>query len=248
MQDSRYRSWRRLHALSGAVPVAAFLVFHYATNAVAIAGPEAFNRLAERLETLPWVRTLEVVAIALPLLFHIVLGVLLGNTRQGAGDEAAYPAPGLMRVQRVTGGFLVVFVIFHVWGIRLAPEHGSTDLFTLTAEMLGHRGMFLFHALGVLAASIHFGVGLAATLALRSDRPGLAPLRRTALAWIASAAMTLVGWNALFAFVSRSARWLEPRDQWVRTATAPVRSAPPANTRSAPPERTERTVPAGGAR
>jgi succinate dehydrogenase / fumarate reductase cytochrome b subunit len=248
MQDSRYRSWRRLHALSGAVPVAVFLVFHYATNAAAIAGPDAFNRLAGKLEDLPWVRTLEVVAIALPLLFHIVLGVLLGNTRQGAGDDTAYPRPGWMRLQRATGGFLVVFVIFHVWGIRLAPEHGRSDLFTLTSDLLEHRGLLVFHALGVLAASLHFGVGLAATLALRAPQPGRAP-RRVAVAWIATAAMTLLGWNALFAFVSRSARWLEPRDPWVHAAPAPARPAPRVSTaRSAPRERTERAVPARSAR
>jgi succinate dehydrogenase / fumarate reductase cytochrome b subunit len=228
MLDSRYRFWRRLHALSGALPVALFLIFHFATNAVAIAGPEAFNRIAARLDRLPWVGALEIAAIAVPILFHIVIGVLLGNTAQGAGDASPYSGARTLMVQRVTGGFLVVFAIFHVWGIRLAPELGQTDLFTLTRDLLQHRGLLVFYGLGVLAASIHFGIGLLGSLTLW-DLPRGPRARRAAVrvAWCAAVVMALTGGNALLAFVSRPARWLEPKDLYVSGSSAARSSGAP---------------------
>lgn len=212
MLDHDYRRWRRIHALSGAVPVALFLIFHFATNAVAIAGPAAFNRLAERLDRLPFVRIVELGAIALPLLFHVVLGILLSNTAQGAGDARPYPRPAMLMWQRVTGAVLVVFVIFHVWGIRLSPDLlvKKRDLFTVTSAFLSHAGLFAFHALGVLAASIHLGLGLVgAAWNWTFPARDAARARRAGLAWAVAVAMTLVGWMALAAFVSRPARWLE---------------------------------------
>lgn len=208
LSDRQYQRWRRLQILSGALPVAVFLVFHFLTNGAALAGPDAFNGLAARLDRLPWIRPLEILGVALPIALHVVLGLLLGDTAQGAGDARLYPRPWMMAAQRATGGFLVVYAIFHVWGIRLAPapESGPRDLFTITRTQLEHPGMFVFYALAVIAASLHLGLGMLAA----SDEDGARARRRTpAPVWIATVLMAAIGLNALLAFVSRPARWLE---------------------------------------
>ena len=66
--------------LAGAVPVGVFLLLHLATNCGRSAGPRRSIAAPRRLEGLPWVPCIEVVAIAVPLLLHIGLGVVLGTT------------------------------------------------------------------------------------------------------------------------------------------------------------------------
>jgi succinate dehydrogenase / fumarate reductase cytochrome b subunit len=115
-------------------------------------------------------------------------------------------------VQRATGGFLVVYVSFHVWGLRFAPDllAGKLDLFAVTRRELEPPAMLVFYVLGVLAASVHFGVGWAGVAGYWDLAPS-PPARawgRVALA--ASVVLAALGLNALFAFVSRPARWLEP--------------------------------------
>src|SRR5438270_6618749 len=66
---------RRLHSLSGIVPVGAFLVEHILfSNATAINGPEAYANQVKFLGSLPLVLFLEAFGIWLPILFHAVYG------------------------------------------------------------------------------------------------------------------------------------------------------------------------------
>jgi succinate dehydrogenase / fumarate reductase cytochrome b subunit len=212
MTDARYRFWRRLHVFTGVVPVGLFLIVHIATNAVAIAGPGAYNQLAERLESLPQVRTIEALAIAAPLLAHIALGIALGNTAQAVESAGRYPRPGMQTLQRATGFWLVVYGCFHVWGTRLSAErlaHGG-DFFALMSGQLGHPGTVMFYVSGVVAASVHFGLGLASAGAWwRIDRPPAisSGVRRASVGL--AIALGLAGINAVLAFVHPAARWLE---------------------------------------
>src|SRR4051812_41055959 len=62
---------RRLHSISGIVPVGAFLVEHIlVSNATAINGPEAYANQVKFLGSLPLVLFLEAFGIWLPILFH----------------------------------------------------------------------------------------------------------------------------------------------------------------------------------
>ena len=52
--------WRRLHSLSGIIPVGAFLVEHFISNAFATNGPYAYADQVKFLSGLPFVLFLEV--------------------------------------------------------------------------------------------------------------------------------------------------------------------------------------------
>lgn len=228
LSDRRYRALRRLHSLSGIVPVGLFLILHFLANAVAIQGPAAFNRAAEWLDHLPLVRVLEVLAIGLPILFHIVLGLLLGNTEQAILGRHAYPRDWMILLQRVTGGYLVLYVVFHVWGTRFSTEvlKGESDLFGLMHRQLEDPAIFAFYVLAVLAACSHFGIGLigmAGHWEFASTSGATQKIAR--LGFVVMVVLGLVGLNAVLAFVSRPARWLEP---------AGARAADPAGGDSAP--------------
>src|SRR5437868_7499055 len=65
---------RRLHSLSGIVPIGAFLVEHFVSNSEATKGAVAYNEQVRFLTGLPFVSVLEWVFIFLPILYHAFYG------------------------------------------------------------------------------------------------------------------------------------------------------------------------------
>ena len=66
---------RRLHSLTGIMPVGAFLFEHILiSNSTAISGPDAYERQVSFLANLPLVFFLELFGIWLPILFHALYG------------------------------------------------------------------------------------------------------------------------------------------------------------------------------
>jgi succinate dehydrogenase / fumarate reductase cytochrome b subunit len=121
LSDSTYYTLRRLHSLSGIVPVGAFLLEHLATNAVALNGPAAYNRAVATIARLPFLTAIEITLIGLPILFHMVVGVLIATTGEASVHRGRYPRNWMYLLQRVSGVFLAFFIIYHVWGTRLRP-------------------------------------------------------------------------------------------------------------------------------
>src|SRR5438270_12513585 len=69
---------RRLHSLSGIIPVGAFLFEHIAlSNSAAIKGPVSYAHQVAFLSNLPFVLFLEFFGIWLPIAFHGGYGVWL---------------------------------------------------------------------------------------------------------------------------------------------------------------------------
>src|SRR5215813_4977979 len=68
---------RKLHSLSGIVPIGAFLVEHLVSNFEALKGPAAYAAQVKFLNGLPFVRVLEWAFIFLPLLYHGLYGVYI---------------------------------------------------------------------------------------------------------------------------------------------------------------------------
>ena len=82
LADKYYFVVRRLHSLSGLVPVGVFLVVHLISNAAIMVPAEegkdpgwAFQEQVERIHALePLLVPIEIVGIFLPLAFHAILG------------------------------------------------------------------------------------------------------------------------------------------------------------------------------
>jgi len=211
--DPTYAKLKRLQIWTGVLPVGLFLILHLATNARAIAGARAFDGAAAAIGRIPYIVAIEICAVALPMLLHVVLGVVLGLSPQAAGDTRDYPRAWMLIAQRATGFFLVVYVIFHVSATRLslARLRGEQDLFDLMARQLANPTVLAFHAAGVLAAAYHFGSGLVALAGPWGLSAGpRAQTRVERLGLAAFAALSLVGLHALLAFVHPALRWLAP--------------------------------------
>src|SRR5205823_7673927 len=110
---------RRLHSLSGIIPVGAFLVEHILfSNATAINGPEAYANQVKFLGSLPLVLFLEAFGIWLPIAFHALYGFYIWY--RGDSNVVEYPWQGswMYTLQRYTGGIAVAYIGWHVWHLR----------------------------------------------------------------------------------------------------------------------------------
>ncbi len=80
---------RRLHSLSGVVPIGAFLIEHLISNSESANGVQAYNDQVKFLTSLPFVHVLEWVFIFLPLLYHALYGVYIWY--RGESNVGEYP-------------------------------------------------------------------------------------------------------------------------------------------------------------
>ncbi|MEI8373012.1 MAG: succinate dehydrogenase [Planctomycetota bacterium] len=109
---------RRLHSLTGLIPVGAFLTIHLLTNMGILD-----NSYQDRVNLIHSMgeRTLEVVEWSLifsPLLFHGIIGMII--VARGHRNLVYYPYPQNFRytLQRWTGVIAFAFIFWHVFQTR----------------------------------------------------------------------------------------------------------------------------------
>jgi succinate dehydrogenase / fumarate reductase cytochrome b subunit len=152
---------RRLHSLSGVVPVGVFLVEHLFTNARSLQGPAAFDQAAAELARIPFVVLIEAFGIWLPILFHLVLGIFIASTSKANLSRHGNERNWHYVLQRASGILLVFFILFHTWSTRFDQGYlESASAYDFVYRHLEHPAVLAFYALGILAASYHLGNGL----------------------------------------------------------------------------------------
>jgi succinate dehydrogenase / fumarate reductase cytochrome b subunit len=153
---------RRLHSLSGIVPIGGFLAFHLYENYAATKGADAYNEMTHRLQTVPFAVALEIFVIALPIVFHGIYGLFLTSTARP--NPIAQPdLRNLMYfLQRATGVIVFAFILFHYWTTRLVQlhDHESLDLFRQVQAAVGNPWIYAFYVLGILSAVFHLANGI----------------------------------------------------------------------------------------
>jgi succinate dehydrogenase / fumarate reductase, cytochrome b subunit len=164
---------RRLHSLSGLVPIGAFLIEHFYTNFKAIDGANAFNTAVKDLRVLlpgPLLEIAEVLFIFLPIIFHAGLGAYIAYTMRNNAPSYSYVRNWLYFFQRVAGIFLIIFIAAHTASMRfgfwgLIPNRESVyanpdNAFSIVQADLSDPLILAFYFLGVLSAAYHFSYGL----------------------------------------------------------------------------------------
>lgn len=107
---------RRLHSLSGIVPVGAYMVVHLLTNASVLDSAESFQRRVYAIHSLGAILPLvEWTFIFIPILFHAIYGVMI--VRGAAPNSSTYKYTNNVRytLQRATGMIAFVFIVWHVF-------------------------------------------------------------------------------------------------------------------------------------
>ncbi len=204
---------RKLHQLTGIVPLGMFFFVHMFTNAKAMNGDKVFNDAVADIHHLPFLLFIEIFGIFLPLLYHSVYGIIISAEAKVNVGNYGYERNWLYLFQRITGIFLFVFILFHLLHLRfgLFGGFGLTDIavagnadkaFSIVAGDFQSIGILLFYLLGIAATAWHLGYGLF----LFAVDWGLVigeKAQKYALYVCASVALGLfaVGANAAFSFV-----------------------------------------------
>lgn len=153
---------RRLHSLSGIVPIGGFLAFHLWENYAATKGADAYNEMTRTLQRVPFAVILEIVVIALPLAFHAIYGLFVTSTGSANLISNRYLRNWMYFSQRITGVILFAFILFHYWTTRLVQlqDHESLDLFRLVQASVANPWIYAFYVAGILSATLHLANGL----------------------------------------------------------------------------------------
>jgi succinate dehydrogenase / fumarate reductase cytochrome b subunit len=155
---------RRLHSLSGVVPIGAFLVEHFISNSEATKGVVAYNEQVKFLTSLPFVHVLEWVFIFLPILYHALYGIYIWY--RGESNVGEYPWTGnwLYTSQRWTGIIAFLYIVYHTYYMRFTGVHlmggGYENAFWKVQHEFQNPWAVAAYVIGIVAASWHFAYGL----------------------------------------------------------------------------------------
>lgn len=162
MTADRHFWIRRLHSLSGIVPIGGFLAFHLYENYQATRGAQAYNEMTHKLQTLPFAVAMEILVIAVPLLFHGIYGLFITGTAKPNVISNTYVRNVMYFLQRATGVIVFAFILFHYWTTRLVQirDHESLDLFRQVQAAVGNPWIYAFYVAGILSATFHLANGI----------------------------------------------------------------------------------------
>ena len=232
--DSRSQSFlvrnefliRRLHSLSGLIPVGAFMCVHLMVNSSVLLSSQKFQQLVYQIHSLgPLLPLVEWVFIFLPILFHAVVGVVI--IRSGLVNSN-YSHSGNYRyiAQRATGMIAFVFIVYHVFhmhgwfhadwwmetvakplgGAQFKPFSGPSTAAAAMANPL----MLIFYLVGVLSCVFHLANGLW-TMGITWGL-WISPAAQQRANWVAGVfgiVLTLVSLGGLVGFGSMSEEQVE---------------------------------------
>lgn len=216
---SNYFLLKKLHSLTGVVPIGAFLVVHLATNAAIVAGPEMFQARVDAIHALrPFLIFLEIFGIFVPIAFHAALGLPIWWTSKN--NVRAYPYGGNIRytLQRVSGLVILVFLVYHIWqmhwlgvpslGGSLFDPHPPNAPYSAAAAIQRYAWVPWFYALGITAACYHLADGMWTFLISWGITVGPNAQRKAGwLCTVAGVLVCLVGLGALWTFATRPLEW-----------------------------------------
>jgi len=215
---------RRLHSLSGIVPIGLFLIEHFVSNAFATKGPGAYSKQVEFLSGFPFVVGLELFGIWLPLLYHSLYGFYIWY--RGDSNVAEYPWAGnwMYASQRWTGAVAFFYMVWHTWHLRFHGVHLLTypgsAFGKVQNELIGHPAAFVFYVAGIVCASWHFSYGLWLFAAKWGITQGPIARRRWGYACVAIAIVFIaVGFATLYSFRATPQQPYQPRSEGVDSYT-----------------------------
>ncbi len=222
---------RRLHSLSGIVPIGAFLITHLITNSSIVwgklggaqhggdGGMATFQHEVNFIHSMPFLLLIEVFGLWLPIAFHSVLGVYYATTGRGNVGSYRFQANWRYSLQRLTGYFGLIFIFYHVatlrWGwdflpftnVFIAEEAASTTALALRGGLEGGLigGVVVggVYLIGITALVYHFANGLwTAAITWGLTTSAAAQKRWGYVCAGLGAALMLAGWSAYVGFVT----------------------------------------------
>lgn len=168
---------RRLHSLSGLVPVGAYMVVHLLVNASLLNGAGTFQSQVNQIHSLgKLLPVVEWAFIFLPLIFHAVVGVWIIRSGKSNTDNYKYVANWRYTLQRWSGVIAIVYIFMHVfhlhgwfhsqwWLERFAEPYGMASFRPYNAASTLGEAMSgviwpAFYFVGIVACVFHLANGI----------------------------------------------------------------------------------------
>ena len=202
---------RKLHQLTGIMPLGFFLLEHFYTNSKALSGATDFNNAVRDLQSIPYILLVEIGGIFIPLIYHAVYGILITAEARPNNLNYPYPRNWFYTVQRLTGIILFFFITFHVLNFRfgLIPHLNNLSVadnpgqaFAIVSREFRMLPIFLIYVVGIAATVWHLANGIWLFLVDWGITIGERAQRLTGYACIAFGVLLLaVGINAAVAFI-----------------------------------------------
>jgi succinate dehydrogenase / fumarate reductase, cytochrome b subunit len=208
---------RRLHSLSGLVPIGAYMCVHLVTNASLLAGPGSFQSNVNMIHNLgPALPIVEWAFIFGPILFHALFGIWIAFSGRSNTSQYKYVSNRRYTWQRLTGYLAFIFIFTHVfhlhgwfhfdwWMKNVAEPLGMAQFKAFNASStlaVAMQGVVwpIFYTAGLLACCYHLANGIwTAGITWGVWLTPKAQQRATTLVTVFGVALALVGMSALFA-------------------------------------------------
>jgi len=202
---------RKLHQLSGIVPLGLFLLEHFYTNSKALNGAASFNDAVKDLQSIPYILFVEIGGIFIPLIYHAVYGLVITIEARPNNLNYPYPRNWFYLIQRITGLILFLFIAFHVMNFRfglvpglntISVAHRPDLAFDIVSREFRMIPIFIVYVIGITATVWHLANGIWLFLVDWGIAIGERAQRLTGYACIGfGVLMLLVGLNAAIAFI-----------------------------------------------
>jgi len=163
---------RKLHQLSGIVPLGAFLLEHLYTNSKAAHpthGAEHFNRAVADLQEIPYILFVEITFIFIPLLYHALYGLVITWEARPNNLHYPYPRNWFYTIQRITGVVLFFFILFHVLNFRfgmipglntVSVAHAPDQAYQIVANEFRMWWILAIYFVGIVSTIWHLANGI----------------------------------------------------------------------------------------
>ena len=202
---------RKLHQLTGIMPLGIFLLEHFYTNSKALSGAANFNTAVQDLQNIPYIVLVETGGIFIPLIYHAVYGMVITVEARPNNLHYPYARNWFYTIQRVTGVILFFFITFHVLNFRfglipglntVSVAHSPDQAFAIVSREFSMVPIFIIYVIGITATVWHLANGVWLFLVDWGITIGERAQRISGYACIGVGAVLLaVGINAAVAFI-----------------------------------------------
>lgn len=159
---------RRLHSLTGLI-FGGYLVVHLIVNATLIQGTvggrDVYQQQVDKIHALPFLWAVEWVFIFLPIIYHTIYGIWIALTGQPNVGTYGYGKNWCYLLQRISAAIIVLFLIFHVLGMKGAFGHTlkfDPDRAAESAAVHFHSSPivgWVIYPIGIIASCFHLANG-----------------------------------------------------------------------------------------
>lgn len=158
--------FRRLHSLTGLV-FGGYLIVHLLVNATIAQLGTHYQVQVDKIHSLPVLWAIEWVAIYLPILFHTFYGIWIAIGGQPNVSNYGYKKNWFYLLQRISGIVILLFMIFHVFSLKVGwfGPNMVFDPHAASATVHRHLNQFwwvtwIVYPLGITASCYHLSNGI----------------------------------------------------------------------------------------